>query len=108
MPSNPYKGERKAVPPPVPPNKARRDRLGLDTFIYNCHQCGKERSHSCGYLFVVMLGTWWLYFCGVNCCDDWEKANPELKDQTPPVPDRRGAILATREKNEEADFARKT
>ncbi len=84
----------------------RRKRLGLDVFIYNCDACGKERAHSSGYMFVVMLDANWLYFCNVDCCDSWEKSNPELKSRTiEPVTDRRGAILATRKKNEEADFA---
>ena len=75
----------------------RQKRLGLDVFIYNCRACGKERAHSSGYLFVVMLNADWLYFCNVDCCDAWEKNNQTSK----PVTDRRGAVLATRKKNEE-------
>jgi hypothetical protein len=80
----------------------RQKRLGLDIFVYNCHACGKERAHSSGYMFVVMFGLEWLYFCNVDCCDHWEKSNPEMKISEP-VTDRRGAILATRKKNEKDD-----
>ena len=79
----------------------RKDRLGLDTFVYECSACGKEKAHSTGYMFVVVLNANWLYFCDVDCCDIWEKNNPELRvPSAAPVTDRRGAIAATRAKNE--------
>ncbi len=112
---NPYAGHRSAIlganvattgkkppPPPAPPKKtdvSRQARLVLDTFVYNCKQCGEERTHSIGYLFVVLQDGEWLYFCNVNCCDEWEKFLPPGTKPDEPVPDRRGAIAATKAKN---------
>ncbi len=100
---------KKRPPPAAPaPGQARLGaddrlkRMGLDTYVYNCHACGIEREHSSGYMFVVMLEAKWLYFCDVNCCDNWED-NVAIKVVKEPVPDRRGAIAATKAKNEEND-----
>lgn len=121
MPNNPFPSNNPYAHLPrakikIPPVKDKADtadrqkRLGLDIFTYDCSACDKARAHSSGYLFVVMLNGNWLYFCNVDCCNAWEKSNPELKTNREPAPvtDRRGAILATREKNEKADSARKT
>jgi hypothetical protein len=117
---NPYAdGYRKAVPPPpVGPQGevgvtgtpgavaaatktkvARKARMGLDTFTYNCHSCGAIHAHSSGYLFVIMLDEEQLYFCDHNCCDAFEKGytKPGIGDH--PAPDRRGAIAATKAKH---------
>ncbi len=82
----------------------RKERLLLDTFIYNCRTCHKENSHSSGYLFVVCFEADWLYFCDVNCCDAWDKTVPKHGPPAEPVTDRRGAIAATKAKNEEEDL----
>ena len=94
----------KKIPPPAPrkpPTETRKVRMSLDTFVYNCTACDKEMTHSSGYLFVVMFELDWLYFCNIDCCDEWEKYHIKVKVE--PATDRRGAVLATREKNEEAD-----
>jgi hypothetical protein len=110
MPTNPYmpSNSRKAVPPPAPPaatkEKVRRkDRMGLDTFTYSCHSCNARHSHSSGYMFIVMLDGERLYFCDHNCCDAFEKGYTKPGIGSHPTPDRRGAIAATRAKNEEND-----
>jgi hypothetical protein len=83
---------------------SRKERLALNTFTYNCHQCDKEHSHSSGYMFIVRYGREApLYFCDVDCCDIWEKSITEFKLKPEPVTDRRGAIAATKAKNEETD-----
>ncbi len=104
MPKNsfPSSSLRKAIPPPAPaPGQThlgegdRQKRIGLDTFVYNCHACGVEKRHSSGYLFVVMFDGIRLYFCDANCCDNWED-NVAIKVVAEPVPDRRGAIAHTK------------
>jgi len=82
---------------PKPPI-TRAVRLDLDTKVYSCFQCGEEYAHSSGYVFLVHIRGEELHFCDMNCCDAWEKSNPELKIQVP-IADRRGAIAATRAKN---------
>ncbi len=97
-------------PPPAAPAPgqerlgadSRLKRMGLDTYVYNCHACGIKRKHSSGYMFVVMLEGVRLHFCDVNCCDNWED-NVAIRVVKEPVTDRRGAIAATRAKNEKDD-----
>ncbi len=101
-PYTPMNSKKSPPPPPKATDVDRKDRLGLHDFTYHCTHCQKKHKHSSGYMFVVMLGPDRLYFCNVNCCDDWEKANPELKARpAEPVTDRRGAIAATKAKNAE-------
>lgn len=89
----------KPPPPPAPPAKKRE----LGEFTYHCHKCDKEHKHVTGYLFMVVVEER-VYFCNVNCYDEWMAAHPAVKDPRglAPPPDRRGAVAATRAKNAEA------
>ena len=95
-------GRRDGPAPRKPPTETRKVRMSLDTFVYNCTACDKEMTHSSGYLFVVMFELDWLYFCNIDCCDEWEKYHIKVKVE--PATDRRGAIAATKAKNEEDDL----
>ena len=113
---------KKRPPPPPPPKRAnskpagnkspspgdgdvntRQKRLGLTSRTYECVQCGDKRIHSSGYVFLVNVGDEQLHFCDVDCCDIWEESDPVIKKPAP-LPDRRGAIAATKAKNEEDDL----
>ena len=78
-------------------NDDRASRMGLDTFLYHCTYagCRKEHEHSSGYIFTLRRGGDEFYFCNVNCCDAFEK---DLMHKLP-VTDRRGAVAATKAKN---------
>ncbi len=98
------KAQRQSPLPGSGDTDTRKERLALGTFTYHCKQCDKEHAHSSGYVFTVMYGPETLYFCDVDCCDDWEKALTEFKLKPEPVPDRRAAIAATKAKNEKDDL----
>jgi len=91
MSSSQYKPD----PPPAPPPKKRE----LGELTYFCEQCDKEHKHVTGYLFMAVV-TKLLYFCNVNCYDEWMEAHPNITDPRWLAPtDRRGAIAATKAKN---------
>lgn len=114
MPSNPYMSmPTKKRPPPAGPqgvvgmtgtptklDKNGRQIRELHDFTWHCAYCCTERKHRTGYLFTVYCGPDTLRFCNVNCYDKWLEDNPEIKTRQEPATDRRGAIAATKAKNE--------
>jgi hypothetical protein len=90
-------GKKKPPPPPAPPKKSE-----VGEFAYSCAACLKGYKHVNGYIFVAVIDPNRMYFCNVNCYNDFLKANPEVKAPPPtPVTDRRGAIAATKAKEKE-------
>ncbi len=78
-------------------------------FFYRCEECGRQHTHKRGYIFVYQIQDPLdafeqikpIYFCDCNCCDEW-RAKHEPEDEEiveAPKPNRREAILATRQKN---------
>jgi hypothetical protein len=62
------------------------------TYKTTCYECGFEREHGRGWLFVGMTPEGEMKtFCSVDCCDAWEKVGDNTNA-------RKAAIMAQREK----------
>ena len=80
----------------IPPRKSPK-KTEVGEFAYSCAACLKDYKHRNGYIFVAVIDINRMYFCHVQCYNDFLKAHPEVKaPPTAPVPDRRGAIAHTK------------